>query len=250
MNSKKKLASSLAVALAVGTLSAASAFAEERHRDATNRDRRDDVRSERRDDDANRSLNRDTRMEQQRAEAMHERSRNESQSYRNGSRGNDNRGYNNNSRGRSIFSEGRVTRVERGRGGYRVWLDRGGYSYFVPEARWRLFPLRVGLSIRLGGYYDPLGYVYADQIGPYGGGSFYTAGGLHGVVASVDYRRATMVVLDDISGSFVTVAMRGSDRDFGYLHSGDYVELSGDWTRGIFEAYRVDDVRGTQEGRY
>jgi hypothetical protein len=165
----------------------------------------------------------------------------------------DNRGYDRRgegSRGRSIFSEGRVTNFRHERDGYRVWLDGGRYPFFVPEARWRAFPLRVGISVRLGGYYDPLGYIYADTIGPYGGGSVYSAGGLHGVVESVDYRRGTLVVHDDISGAFVTAVMRGGDYDFGTLRPGDYVDLSGDWTRGIFQAYRVDDVRGGGYGRY
>jgi hypothetical protein len=36
--------------------------------------------------------------------------------------------------------------------------------------------------------------------------------------------------------------MRGADPRFGDLRIGDYVELSGDWTRiGTFDAYRIYD---------
>src|SRR5436305_25825 len=32
-----------------------------------------------------------------------------------------------------VTTEGRITNVTRDRGGYRVELDRGGYSYWVPD---------------------------------------------------------------------------------------------------------------------
>src|SRR5205085_5122894 len=57
-----------------------------------------------------------------------------------------------------VSSFGRVERFERWHRGYRVWIGGGLYPIFVPFERWRLFPLRIGLSIRFGGYWDPLGY--------------------------------------------------------------------------------------------
>lgn len=156
-------------------------------------------------------------------------------------------GYNNGGMydGRNrMVGEGRISRMNRERGGYRVWLDRGGYSYWIPEARFSLFPLRVGLSIRFGGYWDPLGYYNVYDVGPMGG-PFYTSGDLHGVVENVDYRRGTLVLRDDLSGSFVTVTLRGNDPRLGDLRPGDYVDLSGAWARGgYFEAYRLDNIRG------
>ncbi len=161
-----------------------------------------------------------------------------------------NRGYGNNggSFGRyggrsSMFREGRVDRVMHERDGYRVWLGGFGYPFWIPEARWSRFPLRVGLSIRLGGWWDPLGYYDVYDLGPMG--SYYnTAGDIHGIVESVDYRRGAVVLRDDISNSFVTVVLRGNDPRLGDLRPGDYVDLSGQWTRGgIFEAFRLDDLR-------
>ena len=155
--------------------------------------------------------------------------------------------------GGRITGEGRINRMMHERGGYRVWLDRGQYSYFVPEARFRLFPLRLGLSIRFGGFYDPLGYVNVYDIDPfdyapaYGspvyGAPAYSSGLLRGVVESVDYRRGTVVLNDDASGQFVTATMNGRDRRFEDLRPGDWVELSGDFGRGGFEAYRVENFR-------
>jgi hypothetical protein len=165
-------------------------------------------------------------------------------------------------RGR-ISEGGRINRILHERGGYRVWLDRGRFSYFVPEARFRLFPLRVGLSIRFGGFYDPLGYVNVYDINPYDydpaygaqvyaapaygapayGAPAYSSGLLRGVVESVDYQRGTVVLNDDASGQFVTVTLNGRDRRFDDLRPGDWVELSGEFGRDGFEAYRVENFR-------
>ena len=164
-------------------------------------------------------------------------------SYRNDYRGSSRGSFD---RGRPFFHEGRVTRYERWNGGYRVWLGGIAYPFFIPEARFRLFPrFSVGLSIRLGGYYNPLGY-YDYYDGPYDGyysgysSPAYVAGELHGIVESVDYRRGTVLVRDTASDRIVNAVMRGDDPRFGDLRIGDYVELSGDWTRiSTFDAYRV-----------
>jgi hypothetical protein len=186
--------------------------------------------------------------------------RSQAESYRNNNRGNDrSQSYRNNrpqydNRGRrSEFAEGRISRYQHERGGYRVWLDGGRFPVWIPEARISLFPhLRVGLSIRFGGYYDPLGYLDAYDYyndGYYGGGygnGAYSSGLLRGVVETVDYRRGTLVLRDDVSGSFVTTLIR--DRRLETLRPGDYVEIAGDWTRaGVFEGLRLEDTR---DGRY
>jgi hypothetical protein len=151
---------------------------------------------------------------------------------------------------RSDFVHGRVNRFVHERGGYRIWVDGGRFPVWIPEARISLFPhLRVGLSIGLGGYYDPRGYLEAYDYydgGYYGGGQAYSSGLLRGVVETVDYRRGTLVIRDDVSGSFVTTLIR--DRRLETLRPGDYAEISGDWTRsGVFEGLRLEDADG---GRY
>ena len=175
------------------------------------------------------------------------RSYDRSQSYRNNRPQFDNRGR------RSEFLEGRINRYEHERGGYRIWVDGGRFPVWIPEARISLFPrLRVGLSLRFGGYYDPLGYLEAYDYyndGYYGGGygsGAYSSGLLRGVVETVDYRRGTLVLRDDVSGSFVTTLIR--DRRLESLRPGDYAEIAGDWTRaGVFEGLRLEDTR---DGRY
>ena len=175
------------------------------------------------------------------------RSYDRSQSYRSNRPQYDNRGR------RSDFEHGRISRYQHERGGSRVRVDGGRFPIWIPEARISLFPrLRVGLSIGFGGYYDPLGYLDAYDYyndGYYGGGygaGAYSSGLLRGVVETVDYRRGTLVLRDDVSGSFVTTLIR--DRRLETLRPGDYAEIAGDWTRaGVFEGLRLEDSR---DGRY
>ena len=163
--------------------------------------------------------------------------------------------------GRSgYFYRGRIERYEPWHGGFRLWLGGAPYPFWVPEAYFRSHGFRVGVSIGLGGFYNPLGYYdydpyYAD--GPYYNDGYYgstvTSGDLRGVVESVDWRRGNLVLRDDVSGNFVTVQMRGRDRMLDSLRPGDVVNLQGDWVRGgIFEAYRADllDGRDYRDGRY
>lgn len=137
---------------------------------------------------------------------------------------------------------GRVTRYNRYGGGYRVWIAGVPYPYYIPLAYWSPNRFRIGVSISLGGYYNSLGYYdYYDGYddGYYDNRGVSSRGDLRGVVESVDYRRDTFVVRNEASGSFVTVLLRDrNDRD---VRPGDYVELSGDWTRsGVFQAYDLD----------
>ena len=130
----------------------------------------------------------------------------------------------------------------------------GGYPIFVPFSYWRLHPLRIGLDIRYGGYWDPLGYWSVNDYSPYDGYGYnsryndvYTSGQIRGVVESVDFRRGTLVINDDISRQFVTVTMP-RDRRVDSIRPGDLVDFSGDWSRrGVFNAYRLERV---EEGRY
>ena len=128
------------------------------------------------------------------------------------------------------YASGRVSRVLRHGSGYRVWVHGTNYPFFIPMSHWHRDRFRVGLVINLGGYYNPLGYYdYYDG---------RSRGDLRGVVESVDYRRDTFVVRNDYTGSFVTVYARERYLD---VRPGDYVEISGEWTRsGLFTAWDVD----------
>lgn len=263
MIKSRKFASQFAAALTLATLAGTSAFAADRQPN-DNAWRGSEHRTEReaaglREHARESSERAGAAAEQQRERATTQQEfrnngRTENRSYdrnnnrgtydRNGNRGSyDNRGsYNNRSYGnREPYRiSGRVSRLERFGGGYRVYVAGARYPFFVPEARFRLFPFRVGVNINIGGYYNDAGYYDYYDVGPYGG-SVVAAGELRGTVDRVDFRNGTMVVRDDYNGNFVTVLLRG-DRRLGDVRPGDFVTLSGDYRRGVFEAYRLDAI--------
>jgi hypothetical protein len=283
VKNSNKLASQLAVAAAVAALMGTSAFADSRHHDETRGDSRGgrverqdrgdrggnrggdrqqtESRSSRNWDrgsrsNDNRTFDRGRTNESFNRERTFDRGRVEN--FRDNNRSfRDNRGFRGDSfrRGSPSFFNGRIERFEPWNGGFRIYLGGAPYPFFVPEAYFRSHGLRIGLSLRLGGYYNPLGY-YDYYDGPYYDGAYYgsalaTSGDLRGVVESVDYRRGTIVLRDDISGNFVTTVMRGRDRVLDSLRPGDYVVLSGDWVRGgVFEAYRADLLNDGRDGGY
>ncbi len=172
--------------------------------------------------------------------------------------------------------EGRVRRLEHGTGGYRVWLDSDGdHSFWIPDARFLLFPLRIGLSVRFGAFWNSAGYYNVYDYGSYGGGYGGGYGGaygtgtygggyggaygggyrdgygagyretsiLQGYIDRFDDSNGSLVVRADSSGRYFTVLLRGDDPQFRYLQPGDWVTLSGIWTRGgYFEAYRIENL--------
>ncbi|HEX9160140.1 MAG TPA: hypothetical protein VF980_00420 [Thermoanaerobaculia bacterium] len=184
-------------------------------------------------------------------------------------RGDSNRGYNDSSRrndsdhryrdNERVTLEGRVRNVTHERGGYRVELDRAPYGFWVPESqfRGRGTQIRVGIDIRLGGIFrndridvDAIDYPGdGGYNGGYDNGYGYQDNYLRGYVDRVDFRRGILVIRDDSSGRFVTVDMdrldrRGRGVDLDDLRRGDFVTLSGDWSRGgVFQAYRIENVR-------
>ena len=165
---------------------------------------------------------------------------------------------------RNITAEGKVTRLDREGDGYRVQLDRGNYSFFVPDAQVNNArrgrnsrELRIGVSIRLGGYYDPRGYVYATSA-DWLDDDYYDDRGyrddryndnyndndyLRGYVERVDYRHDVVLLRDERSGRRIAVDMHSVSRrsaDADELRRGDFVRISGEWRRnGVFDADHV-----------
>jgi len=274
MKNTSKIAGFIAATAALSMLVAASASAEERHHDGTWRDNgehHDSVRSNdaNRNDAAVRNETRNTTT--YRHESTNNNYRNESRSnnyrsepqsnsYRSESRGNN---YRNETRGNSYRNEGRdhisdhgrISRFERERDGYRVWLG-GARSYWIPSYRLGGHRLAIGLDIRLGGIFNGT-YVDVDALGwpgdPYYNDPYYAPAPyyadryLSGRVERVDYRYGTLLLRDDRSGRVIEVDMRATDRrgglDLDDLRPGDRVTLDGTWDRGYFHAYRIDGVR-------
>lgn len=199
-----------------------------RGEDSSRRTEADRERSSRgRNDDVYRERN-DRNQRQQSARGRHEtRGRNDRYDSRH-----DSRSRNSYRHGREpYYAQGRVSRVHRHGNGYRVWVHGSRYPFFVPLSHWHHDRFRVGLMIRLGGWYNDGGYYdYYDDRSQ-----------LYGVVESIDYRRNTLLVRNEVTGHFVTV--RARDYDVDRLRIGDLIELEGRWRDSrFFEARDIDLV--------
>lgn len=141
-----------------------------------------------------------------------------------------------------VNERGRVTSMQRERDGYRVQLDNRRNSYWIPASRMRNRgnDLRVGVSIVLGGVFRG-GRIDVDNIGwPDDRG--YRDTYVRGTVERVDYRSDVLILRDADSRRTIEVDMRDARRN--NLRRGDYVELSGDWSRnGLFIANHIEFVR-------
>jgi hypothetical protein len=205
----KRTQNLIAATVALATLVGTSAFAESRRQDVTVRD----------------GSNRATLVSDRRNDSNH--------SYRDNDR---------------VKIQGHISRFTRERDGYRVYLDRGGYSYWVPSSRLGGRKLSVGINVNLGGVFRG-GIIYVDDFGwPDRETVVSQRHIVRGVVDRVDYRRGVLEVRDELSGHRVMVDMARVDRrgrvGVDDLRRGDYVTVSGDWSRGGgFEAFRVDNVR-------
>lgn len=222
MSKDKQFAARFAVIAGAAAVVAASAFADSRPSDETRwrdgnrgdvrRDGHYDRREDRRGDDSRNSRG-DGRYDRDRHDRNDRSDRYES-------------------RGERFQTRGRVSRVDRHGRGYRVYVGGARYPFYVPDRHYRRDRFRVGVTINIGGIYNPGGYYdyYEDDYG-------YSRADLRGVVQDVDRRRGAFVLRDERSGRYITVLDRDDDR----VRRGDYVELNGEWGRGgVFRAYDID----------
>ena len=150
-----------------------------------------------------------------------------------------------------VSVRGQVSSFSPERDGYRVRLNGRRESYWVPQSYFRnrgRGGLSVGVQIVLGGVFRG-GSVYVDDVN-WPDGAYdrygYDDGYVAGTVERVDYRYGTADIRDNRSGRIIRVDMRDSGRrglDFNDMRRGDYVELSGRWAGGTFEAYNIDAIR-------
>ena len=185
-------------------------------------------------------------------------------------RNDSNREYRNEGR-RSQTFEGRVRSFSRESDGFRVQFDSDNRWYHVPQSafRGRHNELRIGVSLRLGGYFGGGDSFYVDSCDFIDNGGYYNDDNryrdnrgyrngygndsVNGIVERVDFYRGTMLVRDNRSGRRISVVMAGGNRnrrgvDLNDVRRGDRITLSGDWRRGnVFEAYNIDSLRN---GRY
>jgi hypothetical protein len=147
-----------------------------------------------------------------------------------------------------VNASGRITSLSHERDGYRVQLDRGRESYWIPASRMRnRNNLRVGVSIVLGGIFRG-GRIDVDAVN-WPGDRGYNDNYVRGTVERIDYRSDVLLLRDANTGRTIEVDMRDTRRssrlDLNDLRRGDYIEVSGDWLRGgTFVADRIEAVDG------
>lgn len=145
---------------------------------------------------------------------------------------------------RHISVEGRVRSAVRDRDGYRVYLERSTYSFFVPASLLGRRPLRAGAEVRLDGVLRG-GTVWVDDIDWRDRIDRYD----DTVTGRVDRfnRFEQRIVIRDDRGRMIDIDLRSVDErhrrfDIGDIHRGDRITVRGRWERGTFYAFRIENV--------
>ena len=156
-----------------------------------------------------------------------------------------------------ITYQGHVTSMVADGAGYRVTLDNGGYTYWVPAATISDRNIRVGDYVRFDGYgssglvtVDSAAWLgdryYNPQVSPYGQPMYSSApaGVMVGVVQSVNRHYNYITVRDQVTNRLVKIDVRRMEtRDsvnVWRLRPGDRINISGGWeNHNTFQADRV-----------
>lgn len=157
-----------------------------------------------------------------------------------------------------ITYQGHVTSMVADGAGYRVTLDNGGYSYWVPAATITDRNVRMGDFVRLDGYGNN-GIVTVDSVAWLGGPNYtpynsqpynqpmYSSapvGTMTGVVQSINRHYNYVTVRDQVTNRLVKIDVRRMDtRDsinVWRLRPGDRINVTGGWEdHRTFQADRV-----------
>lgn len=154
-----------------------------------------------------------------------------------------------------ITYQGHVTSMVTDGAGYRVTLDNGGYSYWVPASTITDRNIRVGDYVRFDGYgnngivtVDTAAYLGGPDYRPYYNNqpmySSAPAGAMSGTVQSVNRHYNYFEMRADGTGRMVRVDVRQMDTrnsvNVWRLRPGDHINVTGGWeNRGRWQADRV-----------
>jgi hypothetical protein len=153
-----------------------------------------------------------------------------------------------------ITMQGHVTGLVVDGAGYRVTLDNGGYSYWVPSDTITERNIRMGDYVRFDGYgrnglvtVDTAAYLGGPDYRPYEGQPMYSNapdGAMSGTIQSVNRHYNYFEMRADGTGRMIRVDVRNMDTrgsvNVWRLRSGDHVNVTGGWEdRGRWQADRV-----------
>lgn len=143
-----------------------------------------------------------------------------------------------------ITTQGHITQMAREGDMYRITLDNGGFSYFVPVTMARDRDLRVGDMVSLSGYPSSNG-ITVDLATPVNHPYYGTvAGPMSAIVLSTNRHYNYLSVRDEATGRRFKVDVRSMDTrrsvNVWRLRPGDRIVVSGNWeNRNTFDATTV-----------
>jgi len=153
-----------------------------------------------------------------------------------------------------VTYQGHVTSMVTDGAGYRVTLDNGGYSYWVPAATINDRNIHMGDYVRFDGYgrnglvtVDSAAYLGGADYRPYNGQPMYSStpdGAMTGTVQYVNRHYNYFDMRSDGNGRMIRVDVRNMDTrgsvNVWRLRPGDHVNVTGGWEdRGRWQADRV-----------
>lgn len=153
-----------------------------------------------------------------------------------------------------ISTQGQITSIRREGDRYRIVLNHGSYTYYVPAAMILSRDIRVGDLVRIGGGVSG-DDVIADYIAfsgdagyasdpSYRGVPYGSNGWMSGTVMSTNRRLNYITIRDDSSGLPVKIDVRNMDTkrsvNVWRTRTGDHVSVDGSWeNRETFKGLRV-----------
>ena len=143
-----------------------------------------------------------------------------------------------------ISTQGQITSINREGDQFRVVLNRGSYTYFVPVASIRNRDIRIGDQVRIGGVVagDSVNADYISFVGEpeyrndpaYRGVPYGQSGWMSGTVLSVNRRLNYVTIRDDQSGLPVKIDVRNMDTrrsvNVWRTRNGDHISVNGSWS--------------------
>jgi len=153
-----------------------------------------------------------------------------------------------------ISTQGQITSISREGSDYRVVLNHGSYTYYVPAPMIHSRDIRIGDQVRIGGVVSG-DAVNADYIAFSGEPTYTTdpmyravpfglSGWMSGTVLNVNRRLNYVTIRDDASGLPVKIDVRNMDTKHSVnvwrTRPGDHISVNGSWEdHNTFNAGRV-----------
>ena len=155
-----------------------------------------------------------------------------------------------------ISTQGTIDSISRAGDQYRIVLDHGTYTYYVPMSSVGARDLRVGSNVRISGLVAPNDVVNVDMLALPGEAYYitdphYTAlpygtnGWMTGIVQRVDRHLGYLTLREDVSGQVFKIDVRHMNLrkpvNVWGVRAGDRIAVNGSWEKAdVFDAKRIE----------